>query len=172
MAVLCQLSYSSGNRAMIEAQTMTRPAILALATLILAGCAGTAPPVEDLPVGTLHIDAADGEVRIEVSIAETSEAKQRGLMGVPEMAEDTGMVFLEEEPVQTPFYMKDTLIPLSIAFWDQDGRIRAMLDMEPCVTDTCELYYPEVDWVGAVEVNQGFFAENGVAVGDQVRLQR
>jgi uncharacterized membrane protein (UPF0127 family) len=151
---------------------MTRPAICVLATLILVACSSPAPPVEDLPVGTLRIDSVEGEVLVEVSIAETSEARQRGLMGVPEMAENAGMVFLEDEPVQQPFYMKDTLIPLSIAFWDPDGEILAILDMDPCETDSCPLYDSGVSWVGAVEVNQGFFAENGVEVGDRVTLQR
>ena len=172
MAVLCRLSYSSGNRAMIEGEPVTRPAISVLAAVFLAGCSNPAPPVEDLPAGVLHIEAGSGEVLTHVSIAETPEAKQRGLMGVEEMEEDVGMVFLEEEPVQQSFWMKDTLIPLSVAFWDQSGEILAILDMEPCEEDPCELYDPGVTWVGAVEVNQGFFSENGVTVGDRVQLER
>jgi uncharacterized membrane protein (UPF0127 family) len=82
------------------------------------------------------------------------------------------MAFLQAWPVQQPFWMKDTLIPLSVAFWDQDGRIRAILDMEPCPAEPCPLYDPGVSWIGAVEVNQGFFEERGVEIGDRVRLER
>jgi uncharacterized membrane protein (UPF0127 family) len=151
---------------------VTRPASILVSVLILAGCGGSAPPVETLPTGVLHIETSSGEVLVEVSIAETSESRQQGLMGVEEMGEDTGMVFLEEQPVQQAFWMKDTLIPLSIAFWDQDGRIQAILDMEPCREDPCELYDPGVAWIGAVEVNQGFLADHGVEVGDSVTLER
>jgi uncharacterized membrane protein (UPF0127 family) len=172
MAVLCRLSYSSGDEAMIEARSMTRPALALLAALVLAACQGSAPAVEDLPTGTLHIDTGGGEVRVEVSIAETSETRVRGLMEVEELGDDAGMVFLQPEPTDYPFWMKDTLIPLSIAFWDRGGQIRAILDMEPCPAWSCPLYYPGVSWLGAVEVNQGFFEERGVEIGDRVRLER
>jgi hypothetical protein len=172
MAVLCRLSYSSGNRAMIEAEPMTRPAIALLAGLLLAGCGGPAPPLEDLPVGSLAIETSEGEVTVEVSIAETPESQEQGLMGVEEMPEAAGMVFLEEAPVSQSFWMKNTLIPLSVAFWDESGEILAILDMEPCRADPCALYDPGVAWIGAVEVNRGFFDDTGVEVGDTVRLDR
>ena len=151
---------------------MTRPAVLLICTILLAACGGASAPVEGLPTGTLVIDSAQEEIRLEVSIAETDEARQRGLMGVEELADEAGMVFLEPEPVQSGFWMKDTLIPLSIAFWDESGEILAMLDMEPCAEDPCEIYTPAVTWIGAVEVNQGFFAENGIEVGDTATLER
>jgi hypothetical protein len=118
------------------------------------------------------IEGNSGEVRVDVSIAETREAKARGLMGVEEMDPDTGMVFLQEERARISFWMKDTLIPLSIAFWGPDRRIATILDMEPCRTSTCPTYDPEIEWVGALEVNQGFFAEHGIEEGAPVRLDR
>ena len=151
---------------------MTRPAIVLIAGILMAGCGGSAPPIEDLPVGSLAIETADGEVTVDVSIAETPESQQRGLMGVEEMPEAAGMVFLEEEPVSQSFWMKNTLIPLSVAFWNEAGEILAILDMEPCREEPCTLYDPGVTWIGAVEVNQGFFQDAGVQVGDTVRLER
>jgi hypothetical protein len=150
----------------------TRPALLVLSAAILTACGGSAAPVEGLPSGALAIDTGAGEVRFQVSIAETTEARTRGLMGVEELADDSGMVFLELQPVQSGFWMKNTLIPLSIAFWDESGEILAILDMEPCLKDPCELYNPGVSWIGAVEVNQGIFEERGVEVGDRVSLER
>lgn len=152
---------------------MNRPATLVLTAFLLAACGGgSATPVDGLPTGTLHIQTGSEDVVLDVSIAETPETRSRGLMGVEKMAEDAGMVFLETQPVQQAFWMKNTLIPLSIAFWDESGTIRDILDMEPCAEEPCQLYTPQHPWVGAVEVNQGFFAEHGVEPGDRVRLER
>jgi uncharacterized membrane protein (UPF0127 family) len=157
---------------------MTRPATLLISALLLTGCAGSAPPVEDLPTGTLVITVAENSVaateyELKVSIADTPEAKEQGLMGVEEMDEDVGMVFLEPEPVQQSFWMKDTLIPLSVAFWDQSRHIVAVIDMDPCLEEPCTLYDPGVAWVGAVEVNQGYFDRHAFELGTtSVRLER
>ena len=66
--------------------------------------------------------------------------------------------------------MKDTLIPLSIAFWDDDGRIISILDMDPCDADPCPTYGPDEPFVGAVEVDRGGSRTDGVTVGDRVEL--
>jgi uncharacterized membrane protein (UPF0127 family) len=131
-----------------------------------------ATPVEGLPRGTLSIEGNFGTVQVAVAIAETDEAKSRGLMGVEEMDPDAGMVFLQDEAARISFWMKDTLIPLSIAFWGPNERIATILDMDPCRTNTCPTYDPEIEWVGALEVSQGFFAEHGIEEGAQVRLER
>jgi uncharacterized membrane protein (UPF0127 family) len=144
---------------------------MAIALMALAACR-PATPVEGVPRGTLSIEGNSGPVQVDVSIAETRETKARGLMGVEEMDPDTGMVFLQDEPARISFWMKDTLIPLSIAFWGPDQRIATILDMEPCRTSTCPTYDPEIEWVGALEVNQGFFAEHGIEEGAPVRLER
>jgi uncharacterized membrane protein (UPF0127 family) len=162
---------------MIDALPMNRPATALLMTLFLGACGGPAPPVEGLPTGTLFITVAENSVAesnfaLEVSIAETPEAQTRGLMGVEELDEDAGMVFLHEEPTEGSFWMKDTLIPLSIAFWDRAGEILAILDMEPCREDPCRVYDPGVTWIGAVEVNQGYF-DHRIEVGETtIRLER
>lgn len=155
---------------MIRTPETHRPAI-ALALLVLAAC-GPSLPVEGLPQGTLVIEGNSGPVQVNVAIAETDEAKARGLMGVKEMDPNAGMVFLQDRPAQISFWMKDTLIPLSIAFWGPDRRIGTILDMEPCRTSTCPTYDPEIEWVGALEVNQGFFDEQGIEEGASVRLER
>jgi uncharacterized membrane protein (UPF0127 family) len=155
---------------MIRAVRTHRPAIAL--TLLAATACGPSLPVEGLPQGTLTIQSASEEVAVDVAIAETDATKARGLMGVEEMAPNAGMVFLQDTPARREFWMKDTLIPLSIAFWGPDRRIATILDMEPCRTATCPRYDPEIEWVGALEVNQGFFAEHGVEEGAQVRLER
>jgi uncharacterized membrane protein (UPF0127 family) len=85
---------------------------------------------------------------------------------------NAGMVFLFDDSAAYSFWMKNTLIPLSIAFWNRSGRIVAILDMAPCRTDSCRLYSPGTPYIGAVEVNRGFFSAHGIKVGDHVELQR
>jgi uncharacterized membrane protein (UPF0127 family) len=122
--------------------------------------------------GTLVIETDGGRVILEVEIAETRRARATGLMGRESLPEDAGMVFLERRPVRQSFWMKNTLIPLSVAVWDTRGEILAILDMEPCQADPCPTYDPGVAWTGAVEVNQGFFSRRGIEVGDQITLER
>jgi uncharacterized membrane protein (UPF0127 family) len=125
-----------------------------------------------LPSGTLVVQTETGVVEFRVQIAETPEARERGLMNVRELEPDAGMVFLFDVPTDGAFWMKDTLIPLSIAFWDPEGRIVAILDMEPCQADPCPLYSPGAQYIASVEVNQGVLDQHGVRVGDTVRLNR
>ena len=116
------------------------------------------------------IEAADGTVSIDVEVADERLERRIGLMGRTNLPADAGMAFVFPEPTGGSFWMKDTLIPLSIAFWDEGGAIVAILDMQPCPDDECPSYDPGVDFVGAVEVNQGFFDEHGIDVGDRIRL--
>jgi uncharacterized protein len=147
-----------------------RPALL-FAVVFLVSCGGP-ESTDGLPRGTLVVNPGRNQVEIQVEIAETDAAKTRGLMGRTELDPEAGMVFLQDAPLQVGFWMKDTLIPLSVAFWGPDGRIGSILDMEPCEADPCPTYDPGVAWTGAVEVNQGFFEDHGVVVGDVVRLER
>ena len=107
---------------------------------------------------------------VEIEVADSVEQQQRGLMGRESLEDDAGMVFLFFADTTSGFWMKDTLIPLSIAFFDQTGVILKILDMEPCETNMCPSYSPGVSYRGALEVNQGAFDEWGVEVGDRIRV--
>jgi uncharacterized membrane protein (UPF0127 family) len=91
-------------------------------------------------------------------------------MDVRTLRPDEGMAFLYDGPVEQPYWMKDTLIPLSIAFWDRDRRIVSILEMAPCRGDPCPLYRAARPFVGAVEANKGFFSTHGVRVGDRIAV--
>lgn len=91
-------------------------------------------------------------------------------MGRVRLPADQGMVFLFPRPTTDRFWMKDTKIPLSIAFWDEHHRVVEILDMDPCAADPCPTFGPSVPYDGAVEANQGYFAEHGVEPGDRVEL--
>jgi uncharacterized protein len=143
--------------------------VTALSLGTAVGCGQTATHT-GLPRGTVYLGQT--RVPLHMEIAETEAARQRGLMGRTSLAADAGMAFLFRSPVQVGFYMKDTLIPLSIAFWDQARQIVAILEMAPCRRDPCPDYYAGQPFVGAVEANRGFFTQHGIEVGDRVELQR
>lgn len=178
MEVLCRLSYS-GRAAMIPTGlprgTMERVrrtfALLVAAGLVLAAC-GSADPAVSNDGATLAIRTADDLVELDVEVADDEAERATGLMHREELAPFDGMAFVWDEPVSTSFWMKDTLIPLSIAFWDEQGRIVAILDMEPCEADPCPTYDPGASFVGAVEVRQGLFELRRIGVGDRVELIR
>jgi hypothetical protein len=91
-------------------------------------------------------------------------------MGETSLAQNAGMVFTYERSTMASFWMKDTTIPLSIAYWNGENRIVDILDMEPCTSDPCPLYRSHAWFTGAVEVNRGFFERHGVRIGDTVDL--
>jgi uncharacterized membrane protein (UPF0127 family) len=144
--------------------------LASLLLLVAVGC-GSAEEVSDLDASTaLSIRTDDGTVSLDVQVADTPEERQTGLMGRESLSPYDGMAFVWEEPVVGTFWMKDTVIPLSIAFWDDDGRIVSILDMDPCTEDPCPTYGPDEPFVGAVEVDRGTFERHGVGLGDRVQL--
>jgi len=82
------------------------------------------------------------------------------------------MAFLFGRKLRAQFWMKDTKIPLSIAFWGQRGRILKILDMTPCLRDPCPRYNPGVAFWGALEVNRGAFRRWGVKPGAVITIRR
>ena len=118
------------------------------------------------------IETQGNEITVQVEVADSKGERARGLMGRAELADDAGMVFVFPTDSTSAFWMKDTLIPLSIAFYDKSGTIVRILDMEPCTRDPCTLYDPEASYRGALEVNRGAFERWGVREGDVLRLER
>ena len=78
-----------------------------------------------------------------------------------------GMIFIWDGPVSGGFWMKNTYLPLSIAFVDSDLRIIDIQNMEP---ETLDEHKPPSPYQYAIEVNQGYFEDNGISTGDKVVL--
>ena len=132
-----------------------------------------ANPALTLPQGEVVIRRAGAtELTLRVQIADTEAARDNGLMAVRSMPDAAGMAFVMDGPSTQAFWMKDTLIPLDIAFWDARGRIVSVFTMTPCTGNPCQLYTPTATYVGSVESNAGLLARNGVRVGDEVQLTR
>ncbi len=133
----------------------------------------SAPAPLQLRERVLYVTTPTQTYELVVEVAETPEQQLRGLMYRTELAENRGMVFLFPRATDAGFWMKNTKIPLSIAFFDQNGRIVRILDMDPCElppkeSDRCPVYAPGLAYVGALEVNQGWFAARGVEEGDSI----
>ena len=104
---------------------------------------------------------------ITVETADTQEAQEKGLMGRESLDEDRGMLFVYDRDSRKSFWMKNTKIPLSIAYIAADGTIREIYDMEPLSTRTVDSRY-SVRY--ALEVNQGAFQRHGIKTGDKVEF--
>lgn len=107
------------------------------------------------------------EIRVEV--AKTPEERAVGLMGRKHLGGEEGMLFIFEEEGYHSFWMKDTFIPLSIAFIDREGRIVKITDMKPL---TLTSHPPPKPILYALEMNQGWFSKNGIKVGDVMRFSK
>jgi uncharacterized membrane protein (UPF0127 family) len=123
-----------------------------------------APAQADMPFPLVELSA--GMYRIEAELAHTPEARQLGLMHRREMAEHRGMVFVFTEPARHCMWMRNTFIPLSVAFLDDDGRIINIEHMTPLTDDSHCAAAPARY---ALEMNQGWFAARGIAPGVRVR---
>ena len=106
-----------------------------------------------------------GEASLEVEVADTPESRSRGLMFREELPRHRGMLFVFEESRTRSFWMKNTTIPLSIAYIRDDWVVLEIYDMEPESLEAVESRNP-VRY--ALEVNRGLFEELGVEPGDRV----
>ncbi len=104
-------------------------------------------------------------IEIEAEIADDTESRRTGLMNRKTMPENHGMLFVFDSDQRLSFWMKNTLIPLSIAYISVDGEIMEIYDMKP------ESLRP-VESVASVrfalEMNKGWFDSNGIEPGDLV----
>jgi uncharacterized protein len=123
--------------------------------------------------GTATITAGTGSPRIllKVEVARTDAERERGLMNRRSLAAKAGMVFVYPSDHRSGFWMKNTLIPLDIAFYDARGKILRILTMQPCRRDPCRVYDPKVAYRAALEVNAGSFRRWGVRAGDRVAVR-
>jgi len=132
---------------------------LLASTFITAATA--APVVVELPATTLTI----GKHKIVAEVAATDEQRATGLMYRFSLKPDHGMIFVFESAQPQAFWMKNTFIPLSIAFIASDGRIVNIADMAP---QDERSHWSTGPAQYALEMRKGWFAERGIGPGDRV----
>jgi uncharacterized membrane protein (UPF0127 family) len=149
---------SSGRR------SLPRRAVVAALVALLAGAANAVTVARADPLLTYPLKIRGHELRVEV--ANNDETRRTGLMFRRSLAENSGMLFVYEAPGRHAMWMKNTLVPLSVAFMDRDGRILNIEDMEP-LTLTAHASAGEA-WY-SLETNRGWFAQRGIGAGDRVQ---
>jgi uncharacterized membrane protein (UPF0127 family) len=116
-----------------------------------------------------RLEPAEGDpVTVRLEVAADPATRARGLMEREEVPPGTGMVFLYPRDVAEAYWMKNTLVPLSIAFVAADGRVVSVAEMAPCEADPCPSYAPAGPYRYAVELAAGSFADAGVGPGSKV----
>ncbi len=156
-----------------------RLCLLVLLLLTVGGCDAD-PANTDVPLSGVPGSAAaapvtyelrgDGRdpVVVQLETAADPESRQLGLSNRASIPDGTGMVFLFPADTQGSFWMRDTLVPLSIAFVDVDGWVVEVQEMTPCTSEPCPLYRPSAPYRSAVELRAGEFDAAGVGPGDEV----
>lgn len=125
--------------------TTTQPAEPTTTTRALVGVSA------DFTRTVIELDG----MALAVAVADTDEERVRGLMGVEDLHPLDGMLFVFDGAAIRSFWMKDTLIPLDIAFFDSNGVFVTKTTMEPCLEDDCPRYSSERDTQYALEAPVG-----------------
>ncbi|GGC71551.1 DUF192 domain-containing protein [Marinobacter halophilus] len=141
----------------------------------LPGCGATdASEQAILPVfEACFVTANDDNYSVVLEVASEDRERQRGLMGRTELGDDTGMLFTYrgERSARHGFWMFQTLIPLDIAYLDDNGVIVSIRTMAPCPSPRgrdCPNYPSGQPFWNAVEMNAGYFEAQGISVGDRL----
>jgi uncharacterized membrane protein (UPF0127 family) len=137
--------------------------LLASAFMLVAGLVHAQTGPQTLPA----IKLGAGMMNIRVELADNPAARQVGLMHRKSMPTNDGMLFVFERAELSCFWMRNTLIPLSIAFLGDDGSIVNIADMKPLdETSHC----PSRPVRLALEMNQGWFERHGLKAGDKLTV--
>ena len=111
-----------------------------------------------------------GPVTIRVEVADTDEKREQGLMWRKKLKDDSGMIFVFDQEEPQGFWMKNTLIPLSIGFFDKKGKLFQVIDMEPAsvVETNPKVYNSSHPAKFALEEPKGWFQRKKVKVNQAV----
>jgi uncharacterized membrane protein (UPF0127 family) len=137
----------------VEDPTFGTVATTTVATTTVVSTSSPSIPgtLADFAVATVSLDGED----LLVAVAGNSEERRRGLMGVTDLGDLDGMLFVFDQDVSAAFWMKDTLIPLDIAFFTATGDLVDGFAMEPCTANPCPTYRPDGSYRYALEMPAG-----------------
>jgi len=148
---------------------MKKP-FLFISILSLFAIAGCSPVKEDniheAAPGTIAISSPEGRTFfISAEIADTPEERITGLMYRKELEEGHGMLFVFTKEQILSFWMKNTLVPLDIVFFDKNKNYVSSLTMKPCKTENCPMYLSENEALYALEMQAGVVDSEGIGEG-------
>ncbi len=158
--------------------TVVAAAALALAGggALPAGASACSVPLFAYRGGTVIMSDGGHVARVRVQIADTPDRQEVGLMCRNILDPDSGMLFVFPTPVRESFWMKNTLIPLAIAFIDSNWHIVRIMEMPVAADPTSDdpskfpLYDPHLPFRYALEVNSGFFKTHEISEHAQLRF--
>jgi uncharacterized protein len=137
------------------------------AGIALPGCGSDEKPAETKTVADYFpIRIGDREVRLQVAVLQAEQ--QRGLMERPSLGVEDGMIFVYQAPQQMSFWMRNTLIPLDIGFFDPKGELREVRQMFPHDERSVPSHSMEIQF--AIEMNQNWYRDHGVKPGAKLDL--
>lgn len=118
------------------------------------------------------IDITLGKISLTVELADTPDLRARGLMNRSSLSDREGMLFVFADEMKLSFWMKNTLIPLSIGFFNKSGKLLQITDMEPAspLEINPQIYSSSKPAKYALEVPRGWFKRQSIKVGDIMKL--
>jgi uncharacterized membrane protein (UPF0127 family) len=123
------------------------------------------------PIKLVHI----GGAKVRVELASSAEQQEQGLMFRNHLDEGRGMLFIFPQEQPRTFWMKNTLIPLSIGFFNIQNKLIDIQDMEPAgaeIDSKIKTYTSTGPSSYALEVNKGWFARHKVKIGDELKTKK
>jgi len=152
----------------MAATTIASPASFAAATTTLAANAVVPQGFEQAAATATK---ADGTVcQLCLWLAGSGDQRALGLMYATDLGGPDGMVFHYDAPTTSAFWMKNTVMPLSIAFYGADGTFLDAFDMAPCAADPCPSYPTPSNFTDAIEVPQGMLEQLGLTPGSTLSV--
>lgn len=124
-------------------------------------------------VSSVDPDVSSEVIERCVWVAATTDQRRQGLMDVVSLGAADGMLFVQDNPTSGAFWMKDTLIDLSIAYFDANGLFLEATDMTPCTSTNaadCRRYSTPSGYLFALEVNRGDLADFGIGTSSVISL--
>lgn len=139
--------------------------------LLVAGFTGCKPgsSAKDETSDKLkQVDMMIGGAKVTLEVADDPDSRRQGLMFRDSLLQDHGMLFVFPYEAIYPFWMKNTRIPLSIAFVNSRGEIVGISQMQPL--DTTTMHMPLRPFIYAIEMEQSWFGAHGVKKGDTLNI--
>lgn len=144
-----------------------------LAFLAVGANGPTDPSFAGVDGAALRLTAADGTEQVHcVLVADDGTERARGLMGRTDLGVHAGMAFVYDVDVDHGFYMKNTPMPLTVAWYRADGTFVSAADMDPCLEPgrECPTYFPADRYRMAVEVPRGRAPALGIGPGSKAAM--